>query len=322
MQPRVIGLAIMALPLLLLLALLPGCSDSDSGTALGTLERDRVAHTATVNEVITQLPVAQGTFVRKGTILVRMDERHQRAMVQRARAERTRAQAQLDKLRAGPRDEEIAAARARVAGARAELVEAEKIHTREKELAERGATSQSQLDLALARRDAARADLKSAEEQLRELENGSREEDLRMARAELEAAEAALASEEKLLSDLTIVAEQDGVLDTLPWNLGERVTAGSPVAILLAGEAPYARVYVPEPWRVRIREGDSLRVRVDGIEQLFDGTVRWISSEPAFTPYYALTREDRSRLMYLAEVQLPAPAADLPSGIPAQVLLP
>jgi HlyD family secretion protein len=34
------------------------------------------------------------------------------------------------------------------------------------------------------------------------------------------------------------VATRDGILDNLPWNLGERVTLGSPVAVVLAGLAP------------------------------------------------------------------------------------
>ena len=308
--------------LLALMSTLSACSDSETNVALGTLERDRVAHTATVNEVITETPVKQGAYVKKGTVLLRMDDRQQNAKVDKARAEVARARAQLDKLLAGAREEEVAAARANVAGARAELLETEKVYARDKDLVERGATSQSQLDLAMAKRDAAKASLESAQEKLRELENGSREEDLRMARSGLDAAKAALASEEKLLADLTIRASQDGVLDNLPWNLGERVTIGSPVAILLAGDAPYARVYIPEPRRVSITEGDSLKVSVDGVDEVFDGTVRWISSEPAFTPYYGLTRENRSRLMYLAEVQLPSSAARLPSGVPAQVHLP
>jgi HlyD family secretion protein len=50
--------------------------------------------------------------------------------------------------------------------------------------------------------------------------------------------------------------------------------------------------------------------------------VRWISSEPSFTPYYALNQSDRARLMYVAEIQLPDSAANLPNGVPAQVVLP
>ncbi|HDY8081979.1 TPA: hypothetical protein RQL02_004964, partial [Vibrio vulnificus] len=41
--------------------------------------------------------------------------------------------------------------------------------------------------------------------------------------------------------------------------------------------------------------------------------------EASFTPYYALTEEERSRLMYLAEVDLTEAAHALPSGVPTQV---
>jgi HlyD family secretion protein len=63
--------------------------------------------------------------------------------------------------------------------------------------------------------------------------------------------------------------------------------------------------------------------RVDGIAEPLAGTVRYISAEAAFTPYYALTQKDRTRLSYLAEVTLDdARAAALPAGIPVQVTLP
>jgi HlyD family secretion protein len=63
-------------------------------------------------------------------------------------------------------------------------------------------------------------------------------------------------------------------------------------------------------------------VHVDGAEESFTGRVRWIAQEPAFTPYYALNSSERSRLVYLAEVQLPDTAANLPAGLPVQVELP
>ena len=63
-------------------------------------------------------------------------------------------------------------------------------------------------------------------------------------------------------------------------------------------------------------------VHVDGLDKTIEGTVTWVSSEAAFTPYYALNQEDRAHLMYLAEIQLPDDYAELPSGIPVQVDLP
>lgn len=307
---------------LVLLAIVAGCNQADKGVALGTLERDRIALTATASEVIVDLPVAQGTFVKTGTLLAQLDATEQQAKVNRAAAEVSKSTANLEKLRNGARVEELAKAKADVAGAKAALVEAGHTFKRFRDLASRGTASQASFDSAVANRDAANATLISAEEQLRELINGAREEDLRAAEADRAAAKANLASAQKVLSDLSIVASRDGVLDSLPWNLGERVTVGSPVAVLLAGSAPFARVYVPEPYRVKIKEGDTLTVHVDGLETALEGRVRWISSEPAFTPYYALNQEERARLMYPAEIQLPDSASNLPNGVPAQVDLP
>ncbi|MFV1985186.1 MAG: HlyD family secretion protein [Thiohalomonadales bacterium] len=306
----------------IIFVLLSACDNSAGKIALGTLERDRIAHTATVNEVVVDLPVTQGSTVTKGTILVRLDDTLQTAQVTKAQAKVMQAEANLDKLRSGARKEEIADAQAKVTGARAKVVESEANYLRAKDLAKRDLASKATLDRTIATRDSSIATLKSAKEQLLVLTNGTREEDLRIADARLDVAKAVLASETKKLADLTITATRDGILDNLPWNLGERVTTGSPVAILLAGKAPFARIYVPEPYRVKIKVGDSLTIHVDGLDKSIIGNLRWIATEPAFTPYYALNQEDRSSLMYLAEVQLPDSEADLPNGVPAQVELP
>ncbi len=305
-----------------LIFLLTGCDNSSQRLALGTLERDRIAHTATASEVVVALPIARGNRVKKGTLLVKLDDTLQKAMVAKALAEVAQAKANLEKLRNGARKEEVAAARAKVAGARAALVESEANYKRSVNLVKRKLVSRAELDKTRAARDSRLANLQTTQEQLLKLTNGTREEDLRIAEAKFNAAIAILSSEKKKLSNLSIVATRDGILDNLPWNVGERVTIGSPVAIILAGKAPFARVYVPELYRVKLKVGDKLVVHIDGLKQAVTGRLRWIATEPAFTPYYALNQQERSRLMYLAEVQLPDNQAHLPNGVPAQVELP
>ncbi len=308
---------------LLLSLLVAGCSSATSDdVALGTLERDRVALTATVSEVLVELPVSRGTMVRKGSILARLDDRLQLALVARADAEVARAAAHLQLLENGPRPQAIAAAKAEVAGAEAAVREAGITYTRNLQLRQSNAVSEADLDRSKAVRDAAEAHLEAERERLDELTAGSRVEEILEARAALAAANAERDYQRALLDDLTIRATRDGLLDNLPWNVGERVTRGSPVAVILAGDRPHARVYVPERHRVQISSGDQLQVHVDVIGEPFAGRVRWISSEPSFTPYYGLAEENRGRLVYVAEVDLPESAADLPSGVPAQALMP
>ncbi len=305
-----------------LFVMLAGCNSEKSNIALGTLERDRISHTATVNEVIISLPVKQGSKVLKGTVLVEFDSTLQSALVKEAKAEVQQAKANLDKAKNGARDEELSAAKAEVEGAKARVIKSDANYKRSQKLAKENLISQAMMDNATASRDENIAQLNRVSEHLSELVNGTRIEDLLIAEAILETKIALLATQQKKLDDLTITAKRTGILDSLPWNLGERVTAGSPVAIVLAGEAPYARVYIPQPYRVHVKAGETLPVLVDGLTEPIQGRVRWVSLEPAFTPYYALNQSERSNLMYLAEVLLPQNMSQLPSGIPAQVVLP
>ncbi len=311
---------------LILAAMLPAvldrCSASDTSVALGVLARDRVALTATASEIIVDLPVAEGSVVMAGDTLVQLDPTLQTAKLSLAQAELEKAKATLLKLQVGPREEEIAIAEAKVAGATARLADAEAIYERNARLVENSVVTEAQVANDLALRDSARAELVGAQETLKELQNGTRPEDLAVAEANVRAAEASVDAEQTVLEDLTVVATRDGVLDSLPWNLGERVTTGSPVAVLVTGQTPYARVYVPEPHRVNLKPGDTLEVNVDGLDAPLDGVVRWISDDASFTPYYGLNQDDRTRLVYLAEIDLPSASPDLPAGVPVQVPMP
>ena len=74
--------------------------------------------------------------------------------------------------------------------------------------------------------------------------------------------------------------------------------------------------------RARVKVGTAARIQVDGVARGFNGQVRFVSSEAEFTPYYALTAADRSKLSYRAEVAFnDGDAAALPAGLPLEVTL-
>lgn len=302
--------------------LLAGCQEDSGSVALGVLAKERVSLSATASEIVVARPVPEGSVVKAGDVLIRLDDTLQKAGLKLAEAKLAQAQADLDKLVGGARREEIAIAQANVEAAQASFDEASTVLKRNSVLLERGTITKARFDQDVARRDEAQAQLTRANEQLQQLTSGAREEDVRISQANVDAARASVASEQSKLENLTVRSSRDGVLDSLPWNLGERVAMGSPVAIVLAGDVPFARVYVPETARTRLSTGDTISVHVDGVDAAFEGHVKWISSDPSFTPYYALNQTERSRLMYVAEISLPAEAAQLPVGLPAQAILP
>ena len=224
--------------------------------AVGTLERDRLELVAESDEPIVEQLVREGDPVEAGAPLLRLDERRLGAQVARAQATRNEAAARLAELERGPRAERIREARARLVGAESAVANSEREYERSRALelkayesVERRDQLRAARDQALARRDQARASLEA-------METGTTSEELDQARASLAAADAALVDAQVRLERLTVRAPQAGRVDALPFELGERPPAGAVVAVVLAAQAPYARVYVPEPVRSRISERD------------------------------------------------------------------
>jgi HlyD family secretion protein len=302
-----------------LLVCITSCSDKHSSQALGTLERDRIVLKATVAETIIATPIKEGSWVEAGDILVQLDDTQARNNLARAQAKLTTATANQTKMRHGARAEDIASSRALLEGSQAQFVQADANFNRIATLFKQKMIGQADLDKARSAKDSAQAEVRRATQNLLALTNGARPEDLTIADAQVAEAEAAMHIEQYQVSQLSIKATRNGVLDRLPKYLGERTNINDPVAILLAGAAPYARVYILEPARTKLHIGDVLNVHVDGYEKIFAGQLRWISQDPAFTPYYGLNSRDRALLMYLAEIDLPESAKDLPSGLPVQV---
>ncbi|MFT6987839.1 MAG: HlyD family secretion protein [Psychromonas sp.] len=301
------------------LTILAGCEKSSTGQALGILERDRITFSATANEIIRELPVKEGTHVTVGQILVQLDNKNQLAVLAQAKAEYAKTNAQLLRLSNGERPEDIAAAQAVLEQADASLIANDKSYRRINKLFQQGLASSAEIERQLANKDIAIAAYHAAKETLAKLTAGARLEDIAAAQAALAATQAQVTLQQQKLDELTIIATRNGILDSLPYNIGERVPMGALVAVIQTGLAPYARVYIPASSRLKFMIGQQASVHVDGVDPPFQGIVRWIATDPAFTPYYALTEDERSRLMYLAEIELPDSAQYLPAGIPAQV---
>jgi HlyD family secretion protein len=293
---------------------------SDSQPVLGTLERDRLELPAEANEPIIAILIHEGETVAKDQALLQLDARNANARRSSLQASVGVARHKLTELLHGPRSDEVLEARARLEGAESVYNTAASEYQRASELVARKLVSQTELDQQRALRDRAEATRREARAQLTLLLKGTRIEQLDQAREELKEAEADLQEYEISVARLLVRAPRAGVIEALPFKMGERPPAGAAVIVMLADGAPYARVYVPEPMRVSVKAGDAAQVRVDGVDQPFAGQVRYVSADAAFTPYYALTQKDRSRLSYLAEITLTEPrAAELPAGIPVEV---
>jgi HlyD family secretion protein len=304
------------LPLVVLL--LAGCSKA-TPQALGTLEFDRITLPAPAAERIVAIDVREGEQVKAGQRMLQLDPAHTRAQLAAAEAQLQQQREVLAELDAGPRQEDIAKARATLAAAEAEAREARAYYNRLLPLKGKNYVAAADLDRARAAAGNADGQVAAARSELDELLHGTRPEQIAQAQAGVAAAQAQVTAQQVLLGKLAVVAPRAGRVDSLPYKLGDQAPVGAPVAILLAGDTPYARIYVPVQQRAGVHIGDAIQVFVAGRDQPYAGKVRMIRSEPDFTPYYALIGDDAARLSYLAEVALGADAAGLPAGLPVRV---
>ena len=300
-------------------ASLAACSKPADPVLLGTLEWDRISLPAEASEPVLELDVAEGASVKAGDRLLRLDDRRMQARVAQAQAELAQAEARLSELAHGARREQIDAARAAVASAEAGREEARKQYARQADLAAKQLVARATLDAARATRDRSDAQVASANAQLDELLHGTRTEQVAQAEAAVHAAQSAVDASQLNLAKLDVHAPRTGRVDALPFKPGDQPPLGASVASLLVGEAPYARVFVPASQRANLRDGRKFLLRVQGIDHDLHAHVRSIASEAAFTPYYALTGDDASRLVYRTELLLDdADAATLPAGLPVE----
>ncbi|GGD58912.1 HlyD family secretion protein [Pseudoxanthomonas indica] len=301
--------------------LIVGCADK-TPRALGTLEWDRITLPAPAAEKITRIDVREGQQVAAGAPLLQLELTRTQSQLASSQAQAQQSREVLDELRAGPRREAIAQARATLASAQAQALDTRAYYNRLLPLGRQQLVAASEVDRARAAADNAGGQVRAAQAALLELENGTRVEQLAQGQSAVAAAEAQASVQAVTLEKLSVVAPRAGRIDSLPYKLGDQAPVGAPLAVMLVGDAPYARVYVPETQRTYVKVGDQLRVRVDGRDQVYNGRVRMIRSEPSFTPYYALSGKDAARLSYIAEVSLlDKDAAQLPAGVPVSVEL-
>jgi len=132
---------------------------------------------------------------------------------------------------------------------------------------------------------------------------------------------ARIAQAEKHLEDLTLRSRDGGIVDQLPFEVGERVPAGGVVAVVRSDERPWVRVWLPARAVSRVTPESRAEVTIQGLEVNPTGRIEDVAREAEFTPHYALTERETAHLVYRARIVLEDAPEDLRPGLPAQVEL-
>jgi HlyD family secretion protein len=301
----------------------------------GQVEATEVQVSPEVGGRIIEVPVAEGDRAKQGDVIARLDTRDIDLAIQRARADRSGADAQLRLVEAGSRTEDIrqaeaqaAAAAAETAAAQADLAAAETDLQRFEKLLAGNSGSQKQRDDALTRRDmtrdrlaSARAREDAAREAAAKTRAGARREEIDVARARVAAADAQIASLEKNKSDATVLAPIEGIVSQRLLDPGDVVAPRAPIVLLTDLDHAWAEVFVDEPEMPRLKIGQPATVFTDAGGSI-PGTISFISSKAEFTPRNVQTAEDRSKLVYRVKIAVDNRQGVLKQGMPVEAEIP
>lgn len=278
----------------------------DQGLTLaGSIEARTVEVGSLVGGRVAAVHVEEGARVAAGQPIVTFETDLRDLEIAEQRARIAEARANLERVRRGPRDEELR--RARI-----EWESAETDRKRFQALWQSGVA---------ARRDYDAAQVRAAQalESYREARRGGRAEDVAAAQAALAGAEQRLAYLDRQRQETVVAAPASGIVETLDLRPGDLVGANQPVASLLEQGQLWVRVYVPEPRLGEVRVGQTAAVFVDSFPgRAFPGRIVEISDQGEYTPRNLQTLEQRSDQVFGAKVRV-EPAPELKAGMAALV---
>ena len=259
--------------------LLAACNEKPSDAWLGYAEGEEALIAAPQAGWLTDMKLARGQAVKRGDTLFILDST-------REEAGRDQANAQLAQARAT-----LAQERVNLAFTRTQL-------NRQDRLAQDGVGVP-------AVRDQAR--------------NAHQQSQARVAQLESQIAQmsAAAGSSAYALSQRTITAQTEGVVQDIYFRPGEYVPASVPVVSVLPPGNIFVRFFVPQSQLARVKLGQRVRITCDGCEPL-EASISFISAREEFTPPVIFSVGNREKLVFKLEARSPG-GLKLNPGQPVEV---
>ena len=238
---------------------------------------------AEVEGIVAKIYVDEGTRVHKGDLVAQLMDRDYRAELGKTEAELAEKSARLQLLQAGPRHEEIVAARSRVGKSQEQLKYLRTLREMNRALYKRQLISLKELDAAEAQAAVQEEDLKEAQSRLKILEEGSRPEEIAAAHAEVSRLEAQRRHLQQQIQLTSVRSPIAGVVTT-PWLrlrdlVGTHVNKGDLLASVQELDTITTQIVLPEKEIGDVKVGQPVAVKARAYpERTFYGEVTSIAA--------------------------------------------
>lgn len=287
----------------------PDGNYKDIIAANGRIEATDVYVSAKAGGRVTEILVREGTFVKAGQPLARMQTDTLEAQLNEALANQRQVVTSVatSKAQLEMRKSDFAAAEASIVRAQSDVTASERRLTRSETLSKEGASSIQELDDDRARVLSAHASLDVSKAQAVAAQSA-----VEAARAQVVGAEATVAAASATVAriqadirDNTLVAPRDGRVQYRVAEPGEVIAPGGPVLNLVDLGDVYITFFLPETLAGRIALGSEVRIVLDAAPTyVIPATVSFVASVAQFTPKTVETASERQKLMFRVKAQI------------------
>lgn len=272
----------------------------------GTIEADTVHVASRYGGRVERIYCREGDSLTNGQSIVELEAAELSAM-------RAEGAAQLAEMEAGPRSQEMAAAKQEWEAQLSDLELARSDARRAQALFAEKTISATEHDRAASRAATLDKNVAAAKSRYDLLLAGTRPERIAQARARLDNLDAQL-------REMRILAPTNCVLEVLSVKAGDVVPPNREVAALLLPQHLWVRVYVPETWLGFIKIDQAVKVRVDSFpDQDFEGRIEQVNRAAEFTPRNTQTVAERIKQVFGVKVWVLNREDVLRSGMSADV---
>lgn len=271
---------------------------------------------------ISAIHFEEGDFIRAGQVTAELEAEDLRREVDLAAAQVAAARANLDRLLAGFRPQEVREAQATVGQAQADYDDKKKHFWRMENLFERRVVSGSTRDQAEAAYLMAKEALRRVQQQFDLRQAGFRREEIEQGRAEFAQTEASLELARTRLGYATIRSPVSGVVLSRPAEPGQVAAVGSVVLVSGDLDNAYFEGWIPQTELAKVTYGQKAVITTDTYpDKEYPGWVSYVSSRAEFTPKMVETYVERVTLVYRTKIRVENPDYELKPGMPAEAVI-
>jgi HlyD family secretion protein len=235
-----------------------------------------------ITSTIVDFKVQRGSRVKKGQLLVVLENKDLAAQAEASKGDFEQADATYAITVNAGVPQQIQKAELDAAAAQSAFDAAQKVRDSRKDLYQQGAIPRRDLDSAEVALAQARSQNEQAQKQLADLQRLGKDQLMKAAQGTKEAAEGHYRAAAAQLSYSEIRSPIDGVVTDRPLYVGDLAPANQPILTVMDTASLVAKAHIPQSEAVQLHVGDAAEIKMAGVDDPVKGRVSLVS--PALDP--------------------------------------